>query len=168
MIQKFKNFVPAIGENTYIFTNALLLGNVEIGKNCIVYPNVVIRGEKHKVIIKDGVNIQENCCIHVEVDADVIIGNNVTVGHNAIVHACTIENNCVIGMGAIIQNGAVIEENCIIGAGSVVPVNMVVPKGHIAYGVPAKVVRELRKEDYEEIRESAEEYQEYRKELLKQ
>ena len=165
MTQRFKNFIPSVGKDTYIFPNALLLGNVIIGEKWIVYPNVVIRGEKHKAVIGDGTNIQENSCIHVEVDADVIIGKNVTIGHNAIIHACTIENNCVIGMGAIIQNGAVIEENCIIGAGSVVPVNMVIPKGHVAYGVPAKVIRELKKEDYEEIRESAEEYQEYRKAL---
>lgn len=168
MIQKYKNFAPIVKEGSYIFNQAVLLGNVEIGKNCIIYPNTVIRGENHKVTIGDCVNIQENSCIHTEVDRDVLIGKNVTIGHNAIVHACTIEDNCIIGMGAIVQNGAIIEQNCIIGAAAVVPPNMIVPKGHVAYGVPAKVVRELRQQDYDEIVESTEEYQEYRKELLKQ
>lgn len=167
MIQKYKEFVPMIGKDSYIFAQAMLLGNIKIGKNCIIYPNAVIRGEYNEVIIGDNTNIQENSCIHTEIGINVNIGKNVTIGHNAIVHACTIKDNCVIGMGAIIQNGAVIEQNCIIGAGSVVPQNMVVPEGYIAYGIPAKVIRELRKEDYDEIRESTEEYQEYRQELLK-
>ena len=168
MIKKYKQFVPIVGKDSYIFSQAVLLGNVEMGKNCIVYPNVVIRGEGNKVTIGDNTNIQENSCIHTEIDIDVNIGKNVTIGHNAIVHGCTIADDCIVGMGAIVQNGVVIEKNCIIGAGAVVPQNMVVPEGHIVYGVPAKIIRKLTEQDYDEIRESTEEYQQYRQQLLKE
>ncbi len=168
MIKKYKQFMPSVGKDCYIFPQAVLLGNVEIGNQCIIYPSAVIRGEGNKVTIGNGTNIQENSCIHTEIGIDVTIGNHVTVGHNAIVHACKVEDNCIIGMGVIIQNHAVIEQNCIIGAGSVVPQNMVVPEGHIAYGVPAKIIRKITPEDYKEIVDSAKEYQQYREELLKE
>ena len=50
MIKKYKQFTPIVGKDSYIFSQAVLLVNVEMGKNCIVYPNVVIRGEDNKVI----------------------------------------------------------------------------------------------------------------------
>ena len=45
MIKKYKQFTPIVGKDSYIFSQAVLLGNVEMGKNCIVYPNVVIRNQ---------------------------------------------------------------------------------------------------------------------------
>lgn len=168
MIKKYKELTPIVPKSCYIFDTAVIIGNVEIDENCIVYPGVVIRGEKEKVTIGHNTNIQENTCIHIENGHDVHIGSNVTIGHNSIVHACTISDNCLIGMGAIIQDGAVVGEDCYIGAGAVVPRNMIIPKGHLAYGIPAKVIRPITQAEYDDIRISAEEYQGYRKEFKNQ
>ena len=168
MIRRFKEFFPEIGEGSYIFDTATIIGNVKLGKDCIVYPGVVIRGECEKVLVGDKTNFQENACIHTEEGMDVQIGSGVTIGHNAIVHACTIADNCLIGMGAIVQDGVVLEENCYVGAGAIVPRNMVIPSGHIVYGVPAKIIRPITPAEYEEIRLSTEEYQENLQEFLRQ
>jgi carbonic anhydrase/acetyltransferase-like protein (isoleucine patch superfamily) len=53
---------------------------------------------------------------------------------------------------------AVIGSNCIIGAGSLVTGGTVIPDGCMAFGRPAKVVKELTGEQIESIRYSAELY----------
>lgn len=168
MIRKFQNHTPQIPDSCYIFPTATIIGDVILGENVIVYPGVVIRGERHKVIIEDNTNLQENSTIHMEWDRDCIIGSGVTIGHNAIIHACTICDNVLVGMGAIIQDGAVIGENSFIGAGALIPRKMVVPPGSMVYGFPARVVRPITDEEYLEIRESTEEYQIYKQDLQAQ
>lgn len=127
MIRKFQNHTPQIPDSCYIFPTATIIGDVVLGENVIAYPGVVIRGERHKVVIGDNTNLQENSTIHMEWDRDCIIGSGVTIGHNAIIHACTICDNVLVGMGAIVQDGAVIGENSFIGAGALIPRKMIVP-----------------------------------------
>ena len=69
---------------------------------------------------------------------------------------------------AIIQEGAVIEENCFIGAGAIVKRGMRIPKGHMAYGIPCRIVRPITQAEYDEIRISTQEYQEYKAEYERQ
>ena len=74
------------------------------------------------------------------------------------VHGCAIGDNTVIGMGSIILNGAVIGKNCIIGAGALVTGRTVVPDNSMAFGNPAKVVRQLTDAEIEANRHNAEHY----------
>ena len=165
MIRKFQNHTPQIPDSCYIFPTATIIGDVVLGENVIAYPGVVIRGERHKVVIGDNTNLQENSTIHMEWDRDCIIGSGVTIGHNAIIHACTICDNVLVGMGAIVQDGAVIGENSFIGAGALIPRKMIVPPGSMVYGFPARIVRLITQAEYEEIRESDAEYQLYKQDL---
>lgn len=165
MIRKFQNHTPQIPDSCYIFPTATIIGDVVLGENVIAYPGVVIRGERHKVVIGDNTNLQENSTIHMEWDRDCIIGSGVTIGHNAIIHACTICDNVLVGMGAIVQDGAVIGENSFIGAGALIPRKMIVPPGSMVYGFPARIVRPITQAEYEEIRESSAEYQLYKQDL---
>jgi carbonic anhydrase/acetyltransferase-like protein (isoleucine patch superfamily) len=96
--------------------------------------------------------------IHVGHGIPVRIGNGVTAGHMCLIHGCTIGDNTLIGMGSIIMDNAVIGNNCIIGAGSLVTGGTVIPDGHMAFGRPAKVVKELTPEQIEKVRYSAELY----------
>jgi len=168
MIKKYRDLTPIVPASCYVFETATIIGNVEMGEGCIVYPGVMIRGEKEKVTIGEGTNFQENSCIHIEAGYDVTIGTDVTIGHNSIIHACTIKDHVLIGMGAIVQDGAVIGENCFVGAGSLIKRNMIVPDGHMVYGSPAKIIRPITEAEYKEIRISASEYHEYRDEFKRQ
>ncbi|MEA4815544.1 MAG: gamma carbonic anhydrase family protein [Lachnospiraceae bacterium] len=145
MIRSYGNKKPKIDESAFIFENTSIIGDVEIGKDCIIYPGAVLRCdvETCKIIVGDGAVIQDNCVVHASPKDGVTIGENANIGHAAIIHGCTIGDNTTIGMNAVIQNGAKIGEFSIIGAGAVVSQNMVVPPRHLAYGIPAKVVREL-------------------------
>jgi len=86
------------------------------------------------------------------------IGNGVTIGHSCIIHGCKVGDNALIGMGTILLDGCVIGKNSIIGAGSLVTKNTVIPEGCMAFGRPAKVVRELTEEEIEMNRKTAEHY----------
>lgn len=165
MIKNYKHFSPKIAISSYIFPGATIIGDVTIGENVIVYPGCVIRGECGKVVVGDHTNIQENSTLHVEEGFDVIVGSGVTIGHNSVLHGCTVSNNVVIGMGAIIQDGAIIGEECFIGAGCLVKRNMEIPPRHTAYGFPANVIRPIKETEYEEIKQSTDEYQEYLNEM---
>ena len=144
LIKSVKGKSPIFGKNVYLTDSATVVGEVEMGKNCSVWFNAVVRGDVNSIQIGNKVNIQDGAIIHCTYKkAATIIGNNVSVGHNAIVHGCTIHDNVLIGMGAIVMDGVVVESNSIIGAGSVVLEGTHIESGTIYAGVPAKKVKEL-------------------------
>ena len=61
-------------------------------------------------------------------------------------------------MGAIILNGACIGSHSIIGAGALVKEGQMIPENSLAVGSPARVIRNVRKEQIDEILENAEHY----------
>jgi carbonic anhydrase/acetyltransferase-like protein (isoleucine patch superfamily) len=130
---------PQIPADCYVAENATIVGDVQMGKECSVWFNAVIRGDVHYIKMGDKVNIQDGAVIHATYQkSPTTIGNNVSVGHNAIVHGCTIHDNVLVGMGSIIMDDCVIESNSIIAAGAVVSKNTVVKSGSVYAGIPAK------------------------------
>ena len=135
---------PSIGENCFIAPNATIVGSVEMGNDCSVWFNAVIRGDVNKIVMGNKVNVQDGAVIHCTYQKTVtIISSNVSIGHNAIVHGCVIHENVLVGMGAIIMDNAVIGSNSIIAAGAVVLENTIVEPGSIYAGVPAKKVKNV-------------------------
>ena len=147
--------MKSIDKSVFIADGAKVVGEVEIGKNSSVWFNAVIRADLDSVKIGEASNVQDNAVVHTSKNFGVQIGNNVTVGHSAIVHGCTVGNNVLIGMGAIVLDGAVIEDNCIIGAGSLVTQGKLIPAGSLAFGNPAKVVRQLTDDEICSITDNA-------------
>jgi len=138
---------PQIPEDCYIAENATIVGDVEMGKECSVWFNAVIRGDVHYIKIGNKVNIQDGAVIHATYQkSPTTIGNNVSIGHNAIVHGCTIHDNVLVGMGSIIMDDCIVESNSIIAAGAVVTKNTIVKSGSIYAGVPAKKVKDISEE----------------------
>ena len=138
--------------NTWIANDAVVFGDVEFGDNCSVYYHSVIRAETGKFVFGDNTNIQDNTVIHGGENYPVIVGKGVTIGHSCIIHGCTIGDNTLIGMGSIIMNHAKIGNNVIIGAGSLVTENTVIPDNVVAYGRPARVIRNMTPEEIESNR----------------
>ena len=71
-------------------------------------------------------------------------------------------------MGAIVMDKAIIEENCLIGAGSVVTEGTIIPAGTLAFGSPARVVRDLNEKELKMLAEAAKRYIEVGREYKKQ
>lgn len=150
----------------YIAEGAIVKGNVKLGKDVGVWYHATIRGDSNSITIGDETNIQDNVVVHTENTHPVTIGNGVTIGHSAVVHGCTIGDNSLIGMGAIILNGAVIGKDCIIGAGALVTQNTHILDGSLAFGNPAKVIRQVTEEEKAANRANALKYVKEAKEDL--
>ncbi|MCC6515006.1 MAG: gamma carbonic anhydrase family protein [Chitinophagales bacterium] len=145
---------PIIGENCYLAPNATIIGDVEMGNDCSVWFNAVIRGDVNSIKIGDKVNIQDGAVLHCTFEKTKLnIGNNVSIGHNALVHGCTLEDNVLVGMGAIVMDNCYIEKNALIAAGAVVLENTRVEAGSIYAGVPAKKVKQVSEEVFKDQNE---------------
>ena len=154
---------PQIPKDCYVAENATIVGDVQLGEQCSVWFNAVIRGDVHYIKIGNKVNIQDGAVIHATYQkSPTTIGNNVSIGHNAIVHGCTIEDNVLIGMGSIVMDDCIIASNSIIAAGAVVTKNTKVESGSIYAGVPAKKVKNISEELIsQEIHQIADNYIKY-------
>jgi carbonic anhydrase/acetyltransferase-like protein (isoleucine patch superfamily) len=163
LIKSVRGFTPKMGNNCFLAETATVIGNVEMGDDCSVWFNTVVRGDVHYIKIGNKVNIQDNATIHCTYEkSPTNIGNNVSIGHNAIVHGCTIHDNVLIGMGAIVMDDVVIEPNSIVAAGAVVLQGTHIESGSIYAGIPAKKVKEVSKELFEgEINRIANNYIKY-------
>jgi len=152
LIKAVRGKSPVFGANCWLAENSTIVGEVEMGDNCSVWFNAVIRGDVNYIKIGNKVNIQDGACIHCTFEKHAtIIGDNVSIGHNAIVHGCTVEENVLIGMGAIVMDRCYIEKNSLIAAGSVLLEGTRVESGSLYAGVPAKKVKDLTPEHFQTI-----------------
>ena len=87
----------------------------------------------HGVIIEDNVQIGSHCSIY---SVSTIDNNSGKV---------ILKNNCKIGSHTTVLPGIKIGKNSVIGAHSLV--NRDIPDNVLAFGIPAKVVRKLDKDD---------------------
>ncbi len=141
------NIMPSFGDNCFIAPNATIVGDVQMGNECSVWFNAVIRGDVNSIRIGNKVNIQDGAVLHCTYKKTTVsLGNNVSIGHNAIVHGCKVDDNVLIGMGAIVMDNCEIGNNTIIAAGAVVTEGTIVPSGCIFAGVPAKKIKDISQE----------------------
>jgi len=163
LIKTIKGKTPKFGKNCFLAENATLIGDVDMGDDCSVWFNAVVRGDVHYIKIGNNVNIQDGAVIHgTYKKAPVNIGNYVSIAHNAVIHGCTIHDNVLIGIGAIIMDGAEIGSNSIIATGAVVTKETLVEEGSVYAGTPAKKIKSINKELSEgEIQRIANSYSMY-------
>ncbi len=158
MIYPYKGKYPKISETAFIADYVTITGDVEIGDETSIWFNTVIRGDVAPTIIGKRVNIQDNSVLHQSPNNTLILEDDVTVGHQVILHSCILRKKAFIGMGSTILDGAEIGEGAFIGAGSLVPKGKKIPPNTLAFGRPAKVIRELNPEDLTDMERVRREY----------
>ena len=146
--------MPRIHPSAYVDREAVLIGDVEVGEECIILPGAVIRADHGTTKIGSRSNVQDNAVIHTN---GVDIGEDVTIGHGAMVEARRIGNNSLIGINASLLADSDIGEFCLVAAGAVVKEGARVPPYSFVAGVPASV-RPLKKEMAEHLRTASELY----------
>lgn len=168
-IYAFGDKRPLIHSSSYIFDNAVVIGEVTLSEHTSVWAGASIRGDNAPIFIGQNSNIQECSVLHVDTGVPLHVGNNVTIGHKAMLHGCTIGDGSLIGMSAIILNNAKIGKNCIVGAGAIIPEGKIIPDNSLVIGV-AKIVRELSPEDIQAIHANTQHYvelaQQYKTQLV--
>ncbi|MFA7448575.1 MAG: gamma carbonic anhydrase family protein [Weeksellaceae bacterium] len=163
LIKKLGEKTPQFGENCFLAETAVIIGEVQMGKDCSIWYNAVLRGDVHFIKMGNKVNVQDNAMVHCTYEKyPTTIGNNVSIGHNAIVHGCTLHDNVLIGMGAIVMDNCVVESYSIVAAGAVVTQHTHIGEGEIWAGIPAKKIGNVSKELKEgEIERIANNYVKY-------
>lgn len=159
LILPHHGILPKLIAPLFIAPNASIIGEVTAGAHCSFWFSSVTRGDVHRIDIGEGTNIQDLSMLHVSYKkAPLKIGSHVTVGHSVILHGCTVGDRVLIGMGSVIMDNAIVGDDCVIGAGSLVTEGTRIPKGSLAFGRPAKVVRPLTPEEILSVAQSAEHY----------
>lgn len=141
MIYQFNGIKPIIDPSSFIHPQAVVTGNVIIGKNVYIGPGAALRGDWGKIIIEDGCNIQENCTVHMFPGVTVLLKESAHIGHGAVIHGATIGKNCLVGMNAVIMDEVTLGDECIVGALSFIKQGEKIPARSLLAGNPAKIIK---------------------------
>jgi len=164
-LRNFQGLNPKLGERVLIDPSAVVLGDVELGDDVSVWPQVAIRGDMHRIRVGARTSVQDGCVLHITHAGPfnpegwpLLIGEDVTIGHNATLHGCTIGDRVLVGMGAIVMDGAAVENEVVIAAGALVTPGKTLQSGHLYAGSPAREVRALSDSELEYFCYSASNY----------
>ena len=149
---------PRIATETFIAPSADIVGDVTIGRKSSVWFQCVLRGDINSICVGEETNVQDGTIIHVSSSIPAVVGDRVTCGHRAIIHACTIHDEVLVGMGATVMDRAKIGSGTIVAAGALVTKGTEIPQGVLVMGSPARIIRELTKDERDSIPALAEKY----------
>ncbi|WP_337841940.1 gamma carbonic anhydrase family protein [Rheinheimera sp.] len=172
-LRSYKGIAPTLAEAVYIDGSAVIVGDIEIGKDSSIWPLVAARGDVNRIRIGARTNVQDGSVLHVSrptsknpLGSPLVIGDEVTVGHKVMLHGCQLGNKILVGMGAIVMDDAIVEDNVIIGAGSLVPPGKRLESGFLYVGSPVKQARPLTEAELAFLPQSAENYVRLKDEYL--
>ena len=137
---------PRVSESAYIAPTAVLCGDVTVGPHSRVLFGAVITAEGGPVEIGSNCVIMENAVVRGVPGQETRLGDDVLVGPHAHLTGCVIEGSSRIATGAMVFNGARIETgaevefNAVVYVNTVVPSGVAVPMGWFAGGQPAELV----------------------------
>lgn len=162
----YKNKFRTIGEKVSFDTNTYIRGanNISLGDNIGfgIFTQLYCDdlNSDAKIQIGSNCNFNSNVMINADNEGFIEIGNNVIVGPNVVIRASNhnfdnlnepikkqghkpgkviIEDNVWIGANVVLLSNIRISSDSIIAAGSVVSKS--IPKGKIAAGIPARVIK---------------------------
>ncbi len=161
-IFKYLELNPEIDESVFLAPGVKIIGDVKIGAGSSIWYNTVVRGDVNYITIGKRTNVQDLSMLHVTAKLfPLVIGDEVTIGHSVTLHGCILKDRTFIGMGATILDGAIVESDSMVAAGAVVRQNFTVPSGKLVAGIPAKIIRDLTKDEIDNIVASADRYKKY-------
>jgi carbonic anhydrase/acetyltransferase-like protein (isoleucine patch superfamily) len=149
---------PRIAASAWVADSADVIGRVELADDVSIWFNTVLRGDNEWLQIGRGSNVQDGSVLHTDAGVPMALGENVTVGHQVMLHGCVIGDGSLIGIQSVLLNGVKIGRNCIVGAGSLVTEGKQFPDGVLIMGSPARVVRELTREQIAQLEGNAKHY----------
>lgn len=152
LILPLRGFTPKIGRDCFLAENATIVGDVEIGDECSIWFNTVLRGDVNSIRIGNRVNIQDGSVLHTLYQKSTIeIGDDVSIGHNVTIHGAKIKDFALIGMGAVVMDDAVVGEGALVAAGSVVLSRTQIGPNELWGGAPAKFIKMVEPEKAREM-----------------
>lgn len=141
MIYSFKQYTPVVHPSSFIHPQAVVTGNVIIGRDVYVGPGAALRGDWGRIVIEDGCNVQENCTIHMFPGKTVLLKRNAHIGHGAVIHGALIGEDVLVGMNSVVMDNAEVGDACIIGALTFIRADEKIPPRSVVAGNPGKIIR---------------------------
>lgn len=133
---------PDIEPSVFVAPTAQIFGNVQIGAESSIWPNVVIRAECQHVRVGRFTNLQDFVMVHVGYEHATEIGDFCSIAHHATIHGAKIEDDCLVGINAVVMDGAIIGAGSIVAGGAMIREDAIFGPGSIIAGVPAKQIGE--------------------------
>lgn len=143
MIYEFKGYKPVVDPTAFVHPQAVVTGNVRIGKNVYIGPGAALRGDWGAIIIEDNCNIQENCTLHTFPGATALLKEKAHIGHGAVIHGAAIGYNVLVGINAVVLDNAVIGDESVIGALACIKADTLIPPRSVVVGNPGRVVKQV-------------------------
>lgn len=141
MFYAFNGIRPVVHPSSFVHPQAVVTGDVTIGKNCYIGPGAALRGDWGKIIIEDGCNVQENCTLHMFPGLTVLLKEGAHIGHGAVIHGATIGRNCLVGINSVLMDHVQLGDESIIGALTFIKEGESIPPRSVVVGNPGKVIR---------------------------
>ncbi len=144
MIRTLGDKTPRIAETAWVSEFAYVVGDVEIGEHCSIWPGVTIRADgEEKIVLGDYVNVQEGSVIHGD---GLVIEHHVTIGHGVVVHGDFIGEGSLLGNNCTFLHRSSLGKHCLIAANSVVLSGIKIPDSSFVTGVPGEIKRQISEE----------------------
>lgn len=149
---------PTIASSAYLAPDASVIGRVVLAENASVWFGATLYGDEDSISIGMNSNVQDGAVLRTARGHPVLVGDNVTVGHQATLEGCSIGDGSLIGIKAVVHHGAIVGKRSLVGAGAVIAQGETYPDGSLIIGSPARFVRELTKDEFSLLEESATTY----------
>jgi len=134
---------PLVDVSSYVHPQAVVIGQVTIGKSCYIGPGAVLRGDWGAIEIEDGCNVQENCVIHMFPGLTVKLLAGAHIGHGAVIHGAVIGRNCLVGINSVIMDHVVLGDESIVGGLTFIKEGEQIAPRSVVVGNPGKVIKKV-------------------------
>ena len=149
MIRSIGDKIPRVADSAWVSEFAYVVGDVEIGEHCSIWPGVTIRGDGEKgIVIGKFVNVQEGSVVH---GSGMVIEDYVSIGHCVVVHCDRVGEGSLLGNNCTVLGDVALGKQCLIAANSVVLSGSNIPDKSFVTGIPAAVKREVSPKQTEEM-----------------
>jgi len=150
---------PQISENAYVSPNSVLIGDIEVQDNAVIWPGSYIRAENAQISIGQYSTIFNNVALITRTQQSPInIGNFCIIETGVLIFGCFFADYIQVLAGTIIYEGASIGEGVIILENSQVPSGLTIQERAIMKGIPVEKIREQSRNDLLKVKERAEHY----------
>lgn len=141
MIRSLGDKTPQVADTAWVSEFAYVVGDVEIGEYCSIWPGVTIRGDgEKKIVLGNYVNVQESSVIH---GSGLVIEDYVTIGHSVVVHCDHIGEGSLLGNNCTVLNQVTLGKQCLIAANAVVTSDSHIPDRSFVTGIPGTIKRQV-------------------------
>ncbi|WP_207061889.1 phenylacetic acid degradation protein PaaY [Motiliproteus sp. SC1-56] len=146
-VYRINGITPVVDPSAFVHPTAILIGDVIVGPGCYIGPAASLRGDFGRLVLEEGVNVQDTCVVHGFPGSDTVVERDGHIGHGAVLHGCRVGRNAMVGMNAVVMDGARIGAESIVGACAFVKAAFSCEPRSLVVGAPAKVLRGLSEQE---------------------